>query len=114
MALLCMEWVHYTPLYKYRGGGAYWNHFVRLSVHLSVCTSVRVSDHVCSIFPEPFNPFFFTKFGIVLYCHEMIFHAEKFVHRVQCQGFSKSLYKQNITMSVVSYKLPVGLQPNLG
>ena len=113
MALLCMEWVHYTPLYKYRGGGAYWNHFVRLSVHLSVCTSVRVSDHVCSIFPEPFNPFFFTKFGIVLYCHEMIFHAEKFVHYFQCQGHREGLYNQNLTIFTISSKLLVHLQLNL-
>ena len=33
------------------GGGAYWNHFVRLSV----CSSVRLSDRVLSISPEQLN-----------------------------------------------------------
>ena len=36
------------------GGGVYWNHFVCLSI----CSSVHVSDHVCSVSPEPLNHFF--------------------------------------------------------
>ena len=39
--------------------------------------------------------------------------AEKLVHFVQCQGHSEGLYNQNMTISVVSSKLQVGLQPNL-
>ena len=65
-------------------GGRYihWNHFVRLSVR----SSVRVSDHVCSISPEPINHvwflllFFLFRLGIVVYYHEAMCHAEKMVH----------------------------------
>ena len=32
---------------------------------------------------------------------------------VQCQGHSEGLYNQNTTISVVSFELLVGLQPNL-
>ena len=40
-------------------------------------------------------------------------HAEKVVHSVQCQGHSEGLHNQNVTISVVSSKLLVGLQPNV-
>ena len=39
--------------------------------------------------------------------------AEKLVHCVQCQGHSEVLYNQNMTISVASSILLVGLQPNL-
>ena len=35
--------------------------------------------------------------------------AEKLVHCIQCQGHSEGLYDQNMTISVVSSKLLVGL-----
>ena len=38
---------------------------------------------------------------------------EKLVHCVQCEGHSEGLYNQNMTISVVSSKLLVSLQPNL-
>ena len=45
--------------------------------------------------------------------HKPECHAEKLVHYVQCQGHSKGLYYQNMTISVVASKLLVGLQSNL-
>ena len=61
----------YTPRYKYgRGGGILES--LCPSVYLSVCSSVRVSNRVRSIPPEPLNYFFFlyTKLGIFVYFHE--------------------------------------------
>ena len=56
---------------------------------------------------------FVAKPGMVMQHHKPKCHAEKMVHCVQCQGHSEGLYKQNMTISVVSSKLLVGLQPNL-
>ena len=49
----------------------------------------------------------------VVYYHEVMCLAEKLVHFLQCQGHSKGLYKQNLTIFTISYKLLVLLQPNL-
>ena len=57
--------------------------------------------------------FLFTKLGMVVYYHEAVCHAEKLVHYFQCQGHSEGLHNQNMTISVVSSKLLVDLQPNL-
>ena len=57
---------------------------------------------------------FVTKFGMVMRHYEPECHAEKLVHPVQWQSHSKGLYNQNMTISVVSSKLLVGFQPNLG
>ena len=56
---------------------------------------------------------FVTKHGIVMQHHKPKCHAEKLVHCVQCQGHSEGLYNQNMSISVVSSKLLVSLQPNL-
>ena len=56
---------------------------------------------------------FAAKPGMAMQHHKPERHAEKLVHRVQCQGHSKGFYNQNITISVVSSKLLVGLQLNL-
>ena len=45
--------------------------------------------------------------------HKPKCHAEKMVHCVQWQGHSEGLHKQNMTISVVSSKLLVGLQQKL-
>ena len=45
--------------------------------------------------------------------HEAVCPAEKLVHYLQCQGRSEGLHKQNMTVSIVSSKLLVRLQPNL-
>ena len=45
--------------------------------------------------------------------HEPECHAEKLVHSVQCRGRREGFYNENMTMSVVSSKLLVCLQPNL-
>ena len=45
--------------------------------------------------------------------HEPECHAEKLVHCLQCQGDSKGLYNQNMTISTLTSKLPVCLQPKL-
>ena len=52
---------------------------------------------------------FVAKPGMVMQHHKPECHAEKLVHCVQCQG----LYNQNVTISVVSSKLLICLQPNL-
>ena len=44
------------------------------------------------------------------YYHEAECHAEKLIRYLQ--GHSDGLYDQNMTVSVVSYKLMVHLQPN--
>ena len=73
--------------------GVYWDHFVCLSVALSV------SDHVCSVSPGLLNHFIFvTKLDMMVYYHEAMCHAEKLVHCLQCQGHSEGLYNQNITI----------------
>ena len=56
---------------------------------------------------------FVAKPGMDMDQHEPECHAEKLVHCVQCQGHSMGLYDQNMTISVVSSKLLVHLQPNL-
>ena len=56
---------------------------------------------------EPAKP------GMVMQHHKPKCHAEKLVHCVQCQGHSEGFYIQNMTISVVSSKLLVHLQPNL-
>ena len=58
---------------------------------------------------------FVTKHAIGMQNHKPECHAEKLVYCVQCQVYSKGLYNQNkiMTISVVSSKLLVGLQPNL-
>ena len=40
-------------------------------------------------------------------------HSEKLVHYLQGQDYIKGLYNQNMTVSSVSFKLLVHLQPNL-
>ena len=38
---------------------------------------------------------------MVVYYHEVMCHAEKLVHFLQCQGHSKGLCNQDMTISVV-------------
>ena len=47
------------------------------------------------------------------YYLEVMCPTEKLVHYLQCQGNSKGLYKQNMTISTISSKLQICLQPNL-
>ena len=51
--------------------------------------------------------------GMVLQHRKLECHAQKLVHCVQCQGHSEGLYNPNVTISVVSSKVLVHLQPNL-
>ena len=81
----------------------FWNHFVRMSFCLCVC----------SISSELLNHFFFTKLGMIVYYYEAMCHAEKLVHYLQYQGHSKGLNKQNMTTSTMSSKLLFHLLPNL-
>ena len=48
---------------------------------------------------------FVTKPSMAMQHHKPECHAEKLVHCVQCQGHSKGLNNQNMTISVVSSKL---------
>ena len=50
---------------------------------------------------------------MVVYHYEANCQAEKVVHYRQCQGHSEGLYNQNMTISTISSKLLVCLQPNL-
>ena len=66
-----------------------------------------------SVSPEPLNHFFLTELGIVVYHHESVCLVEKLVHYLQCQGHSKGLYNQNMTIFTISSKLLIRrLQPN--
>ena len=55
---------------------------------------------------------FDAKPGMVMQHHKPECPAEELVHCVQCQGHSKGLYNQNTTISTISSKLLVSLQPN--
>ena len=55
---------------------------------------------------------FDTKLGMVMQHHEPECPAEKLVICLQCQGHSEGLYNQNMTVSTISSKLLVRLQPN--
>ena len=72
-------------------------------------------DRVGLIQPELFNHFFFffTKLGTVVQHHEPECDAQKLVHCLQCQGHSEGLDSQDMTISTLSSKLLVGLQPDL-
>ena len=91
--------------------GVYWIHVVPLSVRLSFCLCVRVYLDDISRTNQPF----LTKLGMVLYYHEAKYYAEKLDHCQchQCQGRSEGLHNQNMTISTLSYKLLVCLQPAL-
>ena len=52
---------------------------------------------------------FVAKPDMVVQHHKPECHAGKLGHCVQCQGHSEGLYNQNMTISVVSSKLLVGL-----
>ena len=56
---------------------------------------------------------FVTKPGMVMQHHKPECHAAKLVGCVQCQAHNEGLYNQNMTISVLSSKLLVSLQPNL-
>ena len=65
------------PINMGLGLGVYWNHFVCLSI----CSSVCVSDHVCSVSPELLNHFLPNLvWSIVVYLHEVMCPVEKLVH----------------------------------
>ena len=50
---------------------------------------------------------------MVVYYHEIECHAEKLVSYLKGQGHREGIYNQNMTVSIMSSKLLVGLQPNL-
>ena len=59
----------------------------------SVCLIVSAQYRLnCSTF------FFLTKLGIMVYYREVMCHAEKLVHYLECQGHSEGLYNQNMTI----------------
>ena len=60
-----------------------------------------------------FFSFFFTKLGMVVHYHDAMYHAENLVHYLQCQGYSVGLYNQNMTISTISSKVLLHLQPDL-
>ena len=69
---------------------------VCLSVHLSICPSLsgQYLLNCSTIF------FYQTWYGGVL--HEVVCHAEKLIHYLQCQGHSKGLYNQSMSFYCVS------------
>ena len=81
------------------------------SVYLSVVLSVNLI--VSAQYLLNHLTIFFTKFGMVVYYHEAMCHAEKLVHYFQCQGHNEGLYYQNWTTFTISSKLLACLQPNL-
>ena len=98
---------HPSPIpYKWLGGGGEGG-IIGLTLSVSLCPSVCVSDFV-------WGPFW-TKLGMVVYHHEVVCRAQKLVQYLQCQGYSKGLYNQNMTVSnsIISSKLLACLQLNL-
>ena len=49
----------------------------------------------------------------MVYYHEAECQAEQLVHYLQCQGHSKGLYNNNMTIFTIFFKLLVRLQPKL-
>ena len=97
----CLPISYYIPsVTKFFGGGGaiYWNH----GVCLFMCP-----DFVWTISNEPL------KLGIVVYYHELECHAKKLVCYLQGQDHSEGIYNHSITISTVSSKLLIHLQPNL-
>ena len=45
---------------------------------------------------------FATRLGLAVYYHEAMCHAEQLVHFLQCQGYSKGLNNQNMTIFTIS------------
>ena len=50
---------------------------------------------------------------MVVYFYEAECQTEKNGHYLQCQGHSQDLYNENKTISIISSKLLVHLQPGL-
>ena len=63
---------------------------------------VNMSVNVCPDDIFCTTEHFATKLGMFMQYHEPECHAEKLVHCLQCQGHSKCLYNQNMTISLVS------------
>ena len=87
---------------------------VSLSVHLYISQSVILS--MCPILSGRYllnHSTIFNKLVMVVYYQEVECQAEKLVHYLQCQGHSEGLYNWNTTISTISSKLWVRLQPNL-
>ena len=88
-----------------------------LSARLYICPSVILS--VCQIFCRRyllnrstiFNQTWYG--GLVSQGGVSGTHTKKMVHYHQCQGHSEGFYNQNMTISTISSKLLVCLQPNL-
>ena len=77
---------------------------ITLSVRLSMCL-ILSEQHLLN------HSTLFNKLGMMVYYHEVVCHAEKLVHYLQCQGQSEGF--QNMAISTISCKLLVCLQPNL-
>ena len=82
-------------------GGGYIG--ITLSIGQSAWPSLVLS--VCPIMSAQYllnrPTIFFTKLGMVVYYYEAICHAEKLVSYLQCEGHSKGLYNQNMTVSTI-------------
>ena len=50
---------------------------------------------------------------MLVYYYEVVCYAEKLVYCLQSQGHSEGLRDQNMTISTISSKVLVCLQPNL-
>ena len=81
---------------------------------VKVTAKVKMSVSVCPDDVFLIADHFYTKLAMVMQQHEPECHAEKLVHCLQSQGHSEGLYiYQNVTISALSSKLQVHLQPNL-
>ena len=93
-----------------------WNHslcpYIWPSVHMSVCHPLCVSNFVLTISPELLNHF---EPNLIWWCiiTWQSIRQKKTGSLLQCQGHREGLYNQNVTISTISSKLLVRLQPNL-
>ena len=76
-------------------------------------TELKVVVNVCLDYIFWTTEHFVTKPDMVIEHHKPECHAEKLLHFDQCQGHNEGLYNPDVTVSVVSSKLLVSLQPNL-
>ena len=88
-----------------------WDHCIQGQGHSRLRFEMLVNVCLDDIFWT--TKHFVIKPGILMHHYKPDCLAEKLVHFVQCQGHRKVLYNQIITISVVSSKLLVSLQPNL-
>ena len=99
------NWVWYYSILSW---SVLWKKWIA-AFKVKVTAKIKMSVNVCWYDIFWTTEHFVIQPGVVMQHHKPECHAEK---SVQYQGHSEGLYNQNMTISAVSSKLLVGLQPN--